>query len=263
MPDCSETSHHRQPPRSGANSRFLALLVCLFLLPTPALQAATFRVTTKIFEGSKLDAAAEHVILFQEGLVYDFPQIEPRYVTVYDPAQNRVTLLDRETQVQTTLRTEDLVTVTAQARAAARTPEQQEQLGLLAKVERSSRVSGYTVRFGNIEYHVTTQRPIDPSVASDFARFADLAARLNIVRRLGPPPFGRMTLNQHIAALSELPLETTLTLHRGDTFQEYRSTHQLQELGDVSAEDRKLIEEARGMLSVYRQVDPKEFMSQN
>ena len=260
MSDRKQSRHDGQFRQRRLSARCLLCLAAVFLFPGWELDGATFRVTTKIFEGSRLDAAAEHILLFQEGLVYDFPQIEPRYVTVYDPAQNQVILLDRETQQQTTLRTEDLVTVTAQARAAAQTPEQQEQLGLLAKVERSSKVSGYTVRFGNLEYHVTTQRPTDPSVAADFARFADLASRLNLIRRLGPPPFGRMTLNQHIAAMRELPLETTLTLHRGESFQEFRSTHLLEELDTITPEDRKLIDEARGMLAVYRQVDPKDFL---
>ena len=260
MSDPIPTGRHPSfPLRAAVRWRCLLGLAVVLLVPSWGLQAATFRVTTKIFEAGKLDAEAEHIILFQEGLVYDFPQIETRYVTVFDPAQRRVTLLDRQTQVQTTLSTESLVDVTAQARAAARTPQQQEQLGLLAQVERSAKVSGYTVRFGGIEYHVTTQRPGDPTVAADFARFADLAARLNIVRRLGPPPFGRMTLNQHIASKSELPLETTLTLHRGDETQEFRSTHQLEELDAITAEDQKLIDEARGMLAIYAQVEMKDF----
>lgn len=260
MPDRTQSCHHGRLSQQGVSIRAMSFFLLLAPIASSTIHAATFRVTTKIFEGAKLDAAAEHVILFQEGLVYDFPQIDTRFVTVYDPAQNRVTLMDRENQQQTTLSTDDLIQVTAQARAAARTPEQQEQLGLLAKVERSSRVSGYSVRFGNMEYHVTTQQPNDPSVAADFARFADLASRLNIVRRMGPPPFGRMTLNQHIAALSQIPLETTLTLHRGESSQEFRSTHLLEELQGMTPEDQKLIEEARGMQAVYRQVEPKDFL---
>ena len=259
MTDHTQLGHRRPRHRSATICRFAATACFILSCAASPLSAADFRVTTRIFEGSKLDAAAEHVILFNEGLVYDFPQIDTRYVTVYDAAQNRVTLLDRQTQVQTTLSVDSLIQVTAQARSAARTPEQREHLGLQAKVERSSRVNGYTVRFGNLEYHVTTQRPGDPSVAADFARFADLASRLNIVRRLGPPPFGRMTLNQHIASMAELPLETTLTLHRGDEAHEFRSTHLLQEIDSISDQDRKLIEEARGMMAVYRQVDMKSF----
>ena len=69
-----------------------------------------------------------------------------------------------------------------------------------------------------------------------------------------------MTLNQHIASMSELPLETTLMLHRGELVEEFRSTHLLEEFGTITPDDRKLIDEARGMLSVYRQVAPKDFL---
>jgi hypothetical protein len=218
--------------------------------------AGTFRVTTKIYAGADLDPSAEHRILFDEGLVYDLPQIESRFVTVYDEAQNRVTILDRQTQVQTILGVGDLEKITAQARAAAVTPQQQEQLGLLAQVEPSKRVIGYTIKFGNLEYHTSTQTPQDPTVAIDYARFVILASRLNIVRRRGAPPFGRMTLNHHIAAMGELPLETTLTLRRSEQAEEFRSTHELDQLTPV---DRKKIDEVRGMLTLYREVDLKEF----
>ena len=77
MSDRNATRQHGHFRCGGVSMRSLLSLGVLLLLPGWQLQGATFRVTTKIFEGSQLDAAAEHVILFQEGLVYDFPQIEP------------------------------------------------------------------------------------------------------------------------------------------------------------------------------------------
>jgi hypothetical protein len=201
--------------------------IAMTLASGSGVDAATFRMTTKIYQGTSLDAVAEHEILFDEGLTYDLPQIDARFVTVYDPAQKRVTLLDRQTQQQTTIGIDDLVKVTAQARAAANGLQQQARLGLRAAVGPSNRVIGYTIRFGNVEYHTTAQRPANGTIAKDYGRFADLASRLNLVRRLGPPPFGRMTLNQYMVAKGELPLETTLTLRHGETTSEYRSTHQL------------------------------------
>jgi hypothetical protein len=259
MPDCLKSCPRRTAAiksRPGHLRPWIALL--MMLSPAPAI-AATFRVTTRIFEGVQVEAAAEHLLLFDQGLVYDFPQVETRYVTVYDAAQGRVTLLDRQTQVQSALRVIDLINVTAQARAAAQTPEQQEQLGLHAKVEQSAQGDGYSLRFGNLEYHMTTQRPEDPSVAADFARFADLASRLNLVRRLGLPPFGRMTLNSHVASLSELPRETKLTMRRGEELQEFRSTHDLEVLSEITGDDQKRIEEVRGMQALYRHVEIKDF----
>ncbi|MCP4885129.1 MAG: hypothetical protein GY904_00735 [Planctomycetaceae bacterium] len=225
------------------------------LMPGGAV-AATFRVTTRLFEGAALEPAAEHKILFDEGLVFDLPQIHSRFVTVYDPARDRVTLLDRETQVQTTVRIEDLVKVTAAARAAASTDEQREHLGLNSEVQPSKRVIGYTIRFGSLEYHTTTQKPDDPTIANDYGQFAILASRLNIVRRLGPPPFGRMTLSDHITQRGEIPLETTLTLKTRKSNEQYRSTHLLEDLSTV---DRQKIAEVRGMISLYQNVDFEAF----
>lgn len=217
--------------------------------------AATFRVTNKIYEGANRDPSAEHWIMFDDTRVYDLPQIESRFVTVYDLATNQITMLDRQTRVQTRLKTADLINAAAQARAAAKTPQQQEQLGLNAKVQPSDRGPGVSIRFGNSELHTTTQTPADPAIAAKYGRFADLALRLNILC-LGPPPFARMTLNDHITASGKLPQETTLTIHLQGSKQEYRSTHELAELKE---EDRRKIDEVDGMLVLFREVGLKDF----
>ncbi len=253
---------HKPIGRSRICSLTVVMMTCI--IPNLAtnkneLQAETFRITTKVFSGASLEASAEHLILFQEGLVYDFPQLETRFVTIFDSGKKQVTIMDRETQVQASVKEEDLIKVTAQARAAASTREQKEQLGLNAAVEKSNRVQGYRLRFGNMEYHITGQRPASQKVATEFAKFVDLAARLNLVRRLGPPPFGRMTLNQHLADRQEIPLETILIVRRDAESQEYRSTLSLEPLKMLSDADRKKIQEAIGMRAIYRQVDLKSF----
>jgi len=234
----------------------LALLAAFALAAPKAVTAAnsanTFRVTTKIFVGDRTDPAAEHQILFDQGLVYDLPQINRRFITVFDQAQKRVTLLDRDSQVQTSVGTDDLVKITAQARAAVTTPQQRQKLGIEAKVEASRTGPGYTIKFANIEYRTTTQKPQNPLIATDYAMFVDLASRLNLVRRLGPPPFGRMTLHQQLASIGELPLELTLTFSGAQTSEQFRSTHAI---GNLTDADRETIKEVRGFLALYRQVD--------
>ncbi len=239
----------------------LYFALAVMTLPICDLDAETFRVTTKVYSGKNTEAASEHIILFQEGLTYDFPQISTRFVTIFDSGKKRVTIMDRETQVQATVSEEDLIKVTAQARAAASTAEKKKQLGINAMVEESHRVDGYQIRFGNLEYHITSQKPSSEAVAKEFAKFFDLAARLNLVRRLGPPPFGRMTLNQHLASKQEIPLETLLILNRDTGAQEYRSTLELEVLENFSKLDREKIQEAVGMRAIYRQVDLKSFPS--
>ena len=134
----------------------LHFALAVVTMPIFDLGAETFRDDQSLF-GKNTEAASEHVILFQEGLTYDFPQISTRFVTIFDSGKKRVTIMDRETQVQATVSEEDLIKVTAQARAAASTAEQKKQLGINAMVEESHRVDGYQIRFGNLEYHITLQ----------------------------------------------------------------------------------------------------------
>jgi len=234
-------------------------LVFIFCTITATAFAENFRVITKVYSGSSLDALSEHLILFQEGVIYDFPEIETRFVSIFDSGKKLVTIMDRETQVQASVSEDDLVKITAQARAAATTEEQRTQLGMNAAVEPSKRVLGYKLSFGNLEYHMTGQPAPSQEVAVEFAKFVDLAARLNLVRRLGPPPFGRMTLNQYLASKKEVPLETTLILNREGGSQEYRSTLALETIESLSSDDRKKMQEAAGMRAIYRQVDLKSF----
>jgi hypothetical protein len=234
------------------------LTIVLAVITASPAWAATFRITSKIYQGKGLDPSFETWILFDEGLVYELPQTDSRTVTVYDPAQGRVTLLDRQQKVQTSVTAQQLLDVSAQARAqtAAMTPEQQRQLGLTATVEPSKRVIGFAVQFGNQEYHATTQKPTDPSIALDYGRFADLSSRLNIMRRLGPAPFARMALYDAIARAGEVPMETTLSVTRKDKVDEYRSQHELLELTN---QDRQKIDEVQGMLTLYKEVALTEF----
>lgn len=217
----------------------------------------SFRVTTAVFAGDAKKPAARHLILFHQGLVYDLPQIETRVVTVFDVGRDRIILLDRESQVRTTLSTDSLLKLTAQARAAAGQVGLREEVGLLAKVDSDGEPGDYSIRYGNVAYQTSTQQPADPAVAVAYGRFADWAARLNIARSLGPPPFGRMTLNQRITADQRLPRETTLTLRRRLGQDRYRSTHEFIER--LSESDRQKIDDVGGMLALYEEVDLDEF----
>lgn len=234
----------------------LCLALLLSAVQSINTQAATFRVKAQIFEGTNVEAAVENSILFDNGLVYELPQIQNRFVTVYDSSKGQVTLLDRQTQQQTTIGTEELVKVTAQVRAQAQATQQETKWGLNAQVVPSQRVIGFALKFEGVEYNMTTQQVADPSMVLDYGRFADLASRLNIVRRLGPPPFGRMTLHQHIASVGEVPLETTLSITRQGKVEEFRSRHQFVDLTD---DDRSQIDEVRGMMAVYKTVGFAEF----
>ena len=117
------------------NQSLASLLIAVLLMLVLENASATasdqiFRVTTKIYVGEQSDPVSEHQILFDQGLVYDVPVINRRFITVFDPAQKRVTLLDRDTQVQTSVSTDDLIKITAKARAAVVDDEHKKKLGM-------------------------------------------------------------------------------------------------------------------------------------
>ncbi len=212
---------------------------------------STFCVVIKTYDGDGDAATAEHRIVFDNGLVYDLPQISPATVTMYDPAQLRVTLLNRPSQTQSTLSTEDLVKVTAMARAAADTPSKRDQLGLGAFVQRGEAAGNYSIKFSGATYETTTQRPASQQMAKDFGQFSDLASRLNLVRRHWLPPFARMTLSDRLTADGVIPLAMTLTIERREKIETYRTTMSIEE---PTRADQSAIEEVRGMMTLYREV---------
>ena len=216
----------------------------------------TFTVIQKIYEAGSDQPAAHHRLLFDTGVVYDLPQKDTRVVTVYDPAQKQVTLLDRHVQQQTRISTDDLVQFSAQVKATATTPAQRRDLGLSAEVESSDTADGYTISFSGVHYDISSQSPAHPWMAQDFGRFSDLASRLNLLWHRGVPPFARMAIGFKLASQGELPHETTLTIERGNQSQTFRSTAMI---GGLLKEDQATIEEVRGMMALYVSVPWKEF----
>lgn len=235
---------------------FVAMLVA-FAVGQPATSvAATFAVNVQTFVDPSAEPIADHRIVLDNGLFYDLPQIQKSIVTIYDTAAGTVTMLDRVTQVQTTVAVDDLVRVTAQARAAADTAEKRHRLGIDAVVAPSDQVQGFMIQFGGATYHTTTQTPTESEMAADFARFSDLASRLNLVQRHWLPPFARMTLGDHLRTIGLMPLETTLAIQRGGQIDEYRSRVVI---SDIDATDEAAIKQTAGMMSLFREVPLDEF----
>ena len=242
-----------------SSAMVLSLLASSALAQVPDEGKESFRVTIRMFDqsGRRSVEVAEHLVLFDSGMVYAVPAGgEEDTVTIIDESRRRLVLIHREKEVKTTIATEDLVELTARLRANATQPEQRARLGIGAQVKTD--VSGvHSISYGDITYKTTVQEPTNPRVAADFGNFANWATRLNIARARGLPPIGRMLLTDHLAKLNQLPLETTLMFGRGPAKREYRSTHSL--VQRISQADRKLIDELGSMLALYTEVPLREF----
>ncbi len=248
-----------EPFRRIPMNRLLLATFTAFMIPVclSAATPVTFQVVSKNYVLGEKQPLETYRILFDTAVAYELPQVQNRLVTVYDWSKSQITLLDRLAQVQTTISTDDLVTVTARARAAVLEAGQGKNLGLSSKVQRDDQTGEYRIQFGSFEYNISTQAPKQQSVATAYGKFVDLAARLSIIRRLGPPLFGRMALNDQITADRRLPLETNRTIANGNQVQRHRSTLQLTEA--LTEEDRQQINQVQSMLKLYRDVSLDEF----
>ena len=236
----------------------VGVLIVGFPSPETRAESIAFRVEKRIFQGAEETPLSEHLILFRDGLIYDLPQSSGRFVTVYEPDQKRVTLLDTQTKVQTSLGTEDLLKITASLRASATTAERREHLGLLAEVTTDGKTGRRTIGFGPFHYSCSTEAAPQPSMARHYGLFSILAARLNIATRdQGPPPFAAMTLSQAIAQNDQLPTETVLSVSLESGTEVYRQTLQVET--QLDAKDAAAISQVEGMLAVYPDVPLTDF----
>ncbi|NND96399.1 MAG: hypothetical protein HKN47_03610 [Pirellulaceae bacterium] len=246
------------------------LVLALWVTPTtaesprvqpPAEDASSgpksFRVVIQIFEGDSNSVVAEHLILFHDGVFYDLDNVGKDIVTIYDPMRQRVVLLDHATKVRATVGTNDLTKMTAELRANASTKQLKDRLGMSASVAHDAESNQYTIAYGTVQYTTTVQTPDSPAAALQFGQFADWASRLNIARKRGLPPFGRMSLNQRIASDGQIPQELKLVFKQGGDTSSYRSTHQLTQ--GLTKSDREEIKKLTGMLALYGEVPLKEF----
>lgn len=247
-------------------SRFLLLIgatVVLCVSKSPIVSATTpqlapsFRVETDLFEGEGSTPQSQHLILFDAGVAYDLPVGLGDIITVFDIPRERVILLHKTTRVRTSISTETLIQIAAQTRAAAEKSGASEGLGMNAKVVNGSAPDTVMVDFGNSRYEVTGQSVRNPAVAAEFSSFTSWAARLNIARHVGAPPFARITLAEYFATQNQLPRDLKLSVKQGFKTRTFRAQHMFVErLSDL---DRTKITEVGSMLASYQEVDFSSF----
>jgi hypothetical protein len=214
-----------------------------------------FEIAVSIADANSSEVLDSHLILFDQNVVYDFALADPHVVTVIDTESKQITLLSRARQVKSVVSAESIVTTSARVRADARTRKLENQLGLAAKSKQSD--DGFQIEFPGYHYTARTQSPAQAAHARQFAEFTEWVARLNLVRRLGPPPFARIKLGREIAAAGELPATITLHCKSDQVDRSFVSKYTYE--GTLSNANRAKINQVIGMTQLYRDVPIAEF----
>ncbi len=176
--------------------------------------ADEFRVESEIFVGNQTEPIAGNLTLFSSGLVYDFPRMGPKEITVFDPARGRFVLLDPRRKVKTTVTTQELLELAAAMKVHARDVE-----GAFASAanpnfdQHMDDESGWlTLSSPSLTYRAQCIVPQLPSAVARYRGFADWYARLNATRPGSLPPFARMELDRAISERGKVPSEVELTV---------------------------------------------------
>jgi hypothetical protein len=244
-------------------SWLLAPAVLFLIAVRASAQPEEFRIDTDVFVGDAKEPFAENVTIFSAGLVYDFPLVGPREVTVFDPSRGRFVLLDLERQVKTTLSTQELLEFTAAMKVHAA-----EMGGLFAAAadpqfeQQSDDGTGWvTMRARLLTYRARGQQPEFPAAVTGYREFADWYSRLNATRPGSLPPFARIELNRLLAERGLVPEEVELTLAPVDRASSrpvvIRSRHL--PYWRLSSSDRKRLEMAGTQMTKFPAVGFKEY----
>jgi hypothetical protein len=226
-------------------------------------QHEPFRIDTDVFSGDDPEPFAQSITIFSEGMVYDFPQMGPGEITVFDPARGRIILLDGQRRVKTTVSTHELLEFTAAMKVKLT-----QMGGVMADttdnpVEKESGGDDQWYVLGNrlVTYRVRGIEPRFDEAAARYQQFADWYARLNATRPGSMPPFLRIELNRALVQHGLIPEEVELivTPERGlmgrDTT--IRSRHL--PYWRLSNTDRQRIETAGHQMAKFTAVSFQEY----
>ena len=229
--------------------------------PAPAIPAGAFQVTIaglEVLDDGKQVPLDRHLVLFETGKAYDFALSDPRDVTVIDPVAAQVTLLSRVDHVKSTIAHQDILTAAARVKSYAKKQGLEKRLGINAKAEKTADpLNSYRVAFAGYQYDATSSAPAAAMQPARFAEFTDWVTRVNLIRKLGTPPFARMTLGRTIASDGLIPTTVTLKLTAQDRKRTFLSRYTFKE--GLSPEGDKRIDEVAAMIRLYREVPLEAF----
>lgn len=246
--------------------RFVAIVVAVTVanesIRPAEMLADDFLVQTQVYQGSQPEPVEVHEIALIDGVFYDFPSNDDQPWILFDLPQSRIVLLDRKHRQRTSISTENLIRISAQADAAVTDPATRRRFGMDAVV-RQDESGEFHLTYDQTQYRVQTVAPERSEWAILYAQFVDWACRLNIARPRGVPPFARMRLNEAMTRQGVYPqrIEVEMTRHVGVDLTPVvvRLNSQTTLSSTITPETRKRIQEARSMRVLFTEIPWNEY----
>ena len=224
--------------------------------------SADFRVETDVFAAEQAQPVQQSLTLFVDGVAYDYSLGDPSHVTIVDVAQQKITLLDTEREVQSQVSLSDLNALMESAKNQAATTGLAVYLADANIVDVDQANNRVTVGEKQLQYTAKLEVLDDATMVSQYRQFADATANLNAWLSAAPPPFARVALNAAIGNRSALPSEISRTAFAFDSKQ--KTGHvvrcRLHTSRKLSEDDRTRIEEFRRLSTQLALVPIGEFV---
>jgi hypothetical protein len=245
-----------------ASALRLVPVVLLTLGCTASLHADEFRIESRVFQGKDEQPQSESTTIFANGRIYDFLN-SPRELTIYDPAHDRIVVMDLERNRKTELRTEQLTRFREELQLRAeKTTDAGMRFLLQPKFDKQvgSTAAERVFQSEYITYQVETFTPRSATIVEQYRQFSDLSATLNAMLNRGWPPFARLQVNAALAEEKLIPTKVNLLFPSKSLLgqrKHFRSEHELHTR--VTDSDQQKIAQAEEHLNRTLLVSLREF----
>lgn len=191
--------------------------------------------------------------IFRDGIAVQITGDGSRFLTIYD--DDHVTMLDRKKGIASKISHQQLINITDQTATMIRGTARRESLGVDVKPRRIDDV--YVADFGPFHYRISSIASPAKRLSGDYSKTADAAARLNLVRSTGLPPFGRLAISRELVRDDRVPIRTELTIRRDpEDVQTLVSVNEIKSWNDT---DQDRFDAAMSMRAIYQFVGIDQF----
>lgn len=205
------------PQRTSWWAVGIAAACCQLAMALARADETSFAIRTQVYADDSKNPVAENLTIFEADTIYDFSDLTPATVTVFDRKSRSFTLAQCEARVQTVLAASDIVRFAARQQAEA----QQSTNELVRFAADPTFTESFDARSSRLsltspywDYQVTTRTMDDEWMRRSYTEFANWYTYLNALFRPLPPGV-RLKLNEVLDERRCLPERVVVQIKRG------------------------------------------------
>lgn len=246
---------------------FPTLVWLLIFACSPLLEAAEFRIETRVYAEGETEPASSSVTLFSQGVAYDFRDKDHR-VTIFRPGApdkpGRFVLLDTKHKQRTEIGADRVAMAINNLRRWA--SEQSDPFlrftgdPTFDKQDFDAATGELRLESDHLSYRLVTMPVANAETMAELSAFLDAYAQLHTLLEAGLPPGPRMLVNEALRDREVVPIEVELYSGRIENEPDLRADHLVTWI--LSNKDRERIDRATAQMNDFESVENTVFSKQ-